>query len=265
LSIFSFHTHTFGKKIWRASAVQRRGISKDSAEAAELAAHEYAVRARVLEIRLFVRPNLDTFTVNAPQDPLNCKMGIYSALIKELSKEKSTINCVSPFFLPLLIESLRVNAKEFSSISQNYKPPAEFEELLLEKIKEIEEVVMPPLPLQLLGDDGDMDKITGYSILENKDEFQLHEEGRDEEDRNLFPIFRKRHNLSMESRESTPKKKREHHTYIPISPIKKRETDCTQLETSDEEEEDATSWLKHEIPGTQFDRVQKNNFDSSRL
>ena len=208
-----------------------------------------------------MRPNLDTFTVNAPQDPLNCKMGIYSALIKELSKEKSTINCVSPFFLPLLFESLKRNAKEFSSISQNYKPPEEFEELLLEKINEIEEVVMPPLPLQLLEDGEDMDQITGCSILENNEEFHFHEGREDEEDRNLFPIFRKRHDVSVDSRESTPKKKREHHPFVPISPIKNGEIDCTKLETSDEEDS-ATRWLNHEVPGTQFDRVQKNNFDS---
>lgn len=243
---FSFHTHTFGRKVWRASAVKRRGVSKDSPEADELEEHETAVRNRVLEIRLFVRPKLDSFTVNAPQDPTNCKMGLYSAMMKELSKEKKTINPASHFFLPLLFEALRRNAREFSEISQNYKPPEIFEELLLAKIKEIEEVITPPLPLHLSEHNTEQARLTGCSILEDREA----EEEEEEPDRNLFPIFRKMPASPTKGPSTSTPKRKKNDLCLELSSIVE---DCTKMDVSDEE------WLEHEINGSRLNAPQKND------
>ncbi len=141
----SFHTHSFGGgKIWYAMPVVRRGIAKNSPAAMTFASHEEAIRQRLLEIRLFKKPKLDAFAIHAPQDPLNCRLGLFALLIKQLALQRTQFNCLSHYFLPLLFETLKSNSKEFSVMGQNQLPPQHFEELLIAKISEIQQIMTPP-------------------------------------------------------------------------------------------------------------------------
>lgn len=212
----TFHTHQLGNEKCYATHVFRRGVKENSTAARDFAEHSKAIRMRVLEVRIFHRPKLDQFAIHCAQDPANCRLGLFAALLKELSRHRTRINCTSHYFLPQIFEALRRNAREYAMFAQNHAHPDEFEELLLDRIAMLQEKLSPALPLLLGAENNDEDNVTaaaekavGLSILEDGPE-EHEETQRHRASTDIWPLFRKRHNtrdVEAVSQTSTPAKK----------------------------------------------------------
>jgi hypothetical protein len=161
---------------------------------------------------------LDDFTIHSPKDLTICRLGLFSALLKLLGRivnlgEGMPIGCKSPHFLPQLFFALKSLVREFSVLGQNHLPPAEYEELLHQRIERIETLAVPAFSHDGSNDDNNAEKVAaGLSILEETNEpprpaskTDGHEccaaaaAANDDDEKELWPLFRKASSSSSRS------------------------------------------------------------------
>jgi hypothetical protein len=158
-----FHKHIFEGRTFPATKVTHRGISKD-----EMREHARAAKLRVVELRVHRRAKLTPSAVHAIQTPHSCRLGLYSAVLKQLAALSTPPKPVSPFLLPMTFAALRKFTHDFANNGQVYKPPNEYLALLLAKIDRVEARVCPSATpqRQAPGNENHEVRLIGKSLLE---------------------------------------------------------------------------------------------------